>query len=99
MATDSQPTIPAPAWPTSAAEPQRAQPADPAQPRLVTVRPGDSLWGIAAARLGSDASAGAITASWRHIYAGNRRLIGPDPGVIRPGQQLQVDDDSAAIPR
>lgn len=92
------PSIPAPAWPTSA--PDSAAPVAihhppppkaSAQAGVVTVRPGDSLWRIAAARLVPTASDKAITAGWRRIYQANRAVIGPDPGLIRPGQHLHVD--------
>lgn len=47
--------------------------------RTYTVRPGDTLAGIAAA-LG--------LGDWRSLYEANREVIGPDPDVIRPGQVL-----------
>ncbi|MFG2950600.1 LysM peptidoglycan-binding domain-containing protein [Streptomyces adustus] len=43
-----------------------------------TVRPGDTLSGIAA-RHGID---------WQRLYAANRAVIGDDPDVILPGQRL-----------
>jgi nucleoid-associated protein YgaU len=51
--------------------------------REVRVAPGDTLWDIAARRLGAGAS-------WPAIYALNRDVIGPDPGVIGPGQRLAL---------
>jgi LysM domain len=54
----------------------------------VTVRPGDSLWLIAARRLGAGATPRQIDAAWREWYATNRALIGADPNVIHPGQVL-----------
>jgi nucleoid-associated protein YgaU len=53
----------------------------------VVVRPGDSLWRIARVRLpaASDAEVSRAVAA---LYAANRRSIGPDPDVIRPGQHL-----------
>ncbi|NEA91149.1 LysM peptidoglycan-binding domain-containing protein, partial [Actinospica acidiphila] len=45
-----------------------------------TVRPGDTLSGIAA-RHGTD---------WQRLYAANRDVIGDDPDVIVPGQRLDV---------
>jgi hypothetical protein len=56
---------------------------------LVTVRRGDSLWSLAAARLGRRATDARIAVEWPRWYAANRHVIGPDPSVIRPGQQLQ----------
>ncbi len=55
----------------------------------ITVRAGDSLWSIARADLGPDASVGAIDARWRALYAANRVEIGKDPDLIRPGQRLR----------
>jgi nucleoid-associated protein YgaU len=45
------------------------------------VQPNDSLWSIAAWYYGSGAS-------WPRIWAANRAVIGPDPGMIRPGEHL-----------
>lgn len=56
----------------------------------VEVRPGDTLWGIAARALGADASDAAIAAEWPRWYAANAATIGPDPDVLRPGQVLVV---------
>jgi len=49
--------------------------------RTYTVRPGDTLSGIAAGLGMSD---------WRPLYEANRRVIGPDPNLLRPGQVLAV---------
>jgi nucleoid-associated protein YgaU len=54
------------------------------------VRPGDSLWLIAAQRLGSDSSDPLIAAEWPRWYAANRSVIGTDPSVIQPGQVLRA---------
>lgn len=56
----------------------------------VVVRPGDSLWSIAAQELGADASAEAVAARWPQWYAANRDVIGPDPDLILPGQVLRT---------
>lgn len=61
----------------------------PAAPLVVTVAPGDSLWRIAARHLGPDATAPEIAAEWPRWYDANRAVIGPDPDLIRPRQQLQ----------
>jgi hypothetical protein len=52
-------------------------------PVKYVVKAGDTLSGIAKRELGS-------SARWPEIYriAANRRTIGSNPGVIRPGQQL-----------
>jgi len=54
----------------------------------VRVRPGDSLWLIAARRLGPSADAVQVAAAWRRWYAANRTIIGRDPALILPGQVL-----------
>jgi nucleoid-associated protein YgaU len=60
-------------------------------PRSIVVRPGDTLWQIARAHLPQDAADPAVAALVTHLYAVNRRTIGPDPDLIRPGQRLLVD--------
>jgi LysM repeat protein len=49
--------------------------------RTYTVRPGDTLSGIASGLGMSD---------WRPLYEANRGVIGPDPNLLRPGQVLAV---------
>lgn len=56
--------------------------------QAVIVRPGDSLWRIAAAHLGPTATATQIATAWPRWYAANRAVIGPDPNLIQPGQRL-----------
>jgi nucleoid-associated protein YgaU len=56
----------------------------------VRVRPGDSLWLLAAQRLGPHASDAQIAAEWPRWYAANRVVVGPDPDLIVPGQVLHV---------
>jgi LysM repeat protein len=51
-------------------------------PVSYTVRTGDTLSGIA--------TEFAIPGGWPALYAGNRRVIGPDPNVIRPGTVLSL---------
>jgi 3D (Asp-Asp-Asp) domain-containing protein len=51
-------------------------------PVSYTVRTGDTLSGIA--------TEFAIPGGWQALYAGNRRIIGPDPNVIRPGTVLTL---------
>jgi resuscitation-promoting factor RpfA len=62
---------------------------DPGDGQLVTVQAGDSLWSLAAARLGPAATAGQIAAAWPGWYAANRHVIGDDPSLIFPGQRLR----------
>ena len=62
-----------------------------ADPRpVLAVRPGDSLWRIAEQRLPSAASTDQVAALVHRLHHRNRRVIGPDPDLIRPGQRLSV---------
>jgi resuscitation-promoting factor RpfA len=54
----------------------------------VTVRNGDSLWRIAARALPPGSSTTAIDRAWRRWYRANRAVIGPDPGLLHPGEHL-----------
>lgn len=81
---------PAPPDPGSlAAVPLRAQ--EPATGVAeVTVRAGDSLWGICAESLGPLATDVDIALAWPRLYQANRDVIGPDPGLLLPGQVLKM---------
>lgn len=57
---------------------------------VVTVRQGDSLWSLAARQLGHGASDADIARAWPEWYALNADVIGDDPDVIHPGQQLRI---------
>lgn len=61
---------------------------EPGSGHVVVVRPGDSLWAIAAAHLPPGHSAEQVAQAWPRWYAANRCVIGPDPDVIRPGTTL-----------
>jgi hypothetical protein len=82
------------AHPPSAHPPsRRSQPPSPPAAGTalrVLVRPGDSLWRIAAQHLPRDASPARIARTWPRWYAANRAVIGTDPNRIMPGQQLQA---------
>lgn len=54
----------------------------------VRVRPGDTLWGLAADQLGPHPSAAAVARSWPAWFEANRDII-DDPDVIFPGQVLR----------
>ena len=57
------------------------------------VEPGDSLWRIARSVLtadGSTAGSAEVGVYWRAIYAANRHVIGDDPNLIHPGQELEL---------
>ena len=62
--------------------------ADPEVDAAVVVRRGDSLWSIAAARLGAGATDGEIARSWPRWYAANTGRIGTDPHTLHPGMRL-----------
>lgn len=83
--TTSAPAAPAPAVPPPAA-PARA--AAPAASPAVTVATGDTLWDIAAAHLPAGAGVAEIAAAWPRWYEANRDVIGADPDLLVPGQQL-----------
>jgi nucleoid-associated protein YgaU len=73
-------------YPDRAVAPSRPEP-HPAN-RTVLVRPGDSLWVIAARDLGADPTDAEITARWHALYAANQARIGHDPDRIEPGLRL-----------
>lgn len=54
----------------------------------VVVRAGDTLWDVAARALGPHAAPEHIARAWPRWWAANRAVIGPDPGLLRPGQVL-----------
>ena len=56
----------------------------------LTVRPGDSLWSLSAARLGPFASDVDIALDWPRLYQANREVIGANPHLLRPGQILRI---------
>lgn len=56
----------------------------------VVVHRGDSLWSLAAARCGQDASPGDVLAEQRRLYAANSDVIGEDPDQLQPGQVLRL---------
>lgn len=65
-------------------------PTGTAAARRVVVRPGDTLWQLAAGLLPPDADNGAVASLCQVLYSANRTVIGDDPDVIRPGQRLRV---------
>jgi LysM repeat protein len=61
-------------------------------PARYTVTAGDTLAAIAAGL--------AVPGGWPALYAANRRVIGADPGLIRPGTVLVIPRPAApAVPR
>lgn len=59
----------------------------------VVVRRGDSLWSIAAARLGPHATAGEVARAWPRWYTANADDIGTDPHTLLPGMRLTPPTD------
>ncbi|HEY0888024.1 MAG TPA: LysM peptidoglycan-binding domain-containing protein [Nocardioides sp.] len=64
----------------------------------VTVRPGDSLWSIAARRLPRGASDAAVARTSALLHRLNRDVIGDDPDLIHPGQRLRLPDRTLRRP-
>lgn len=60
-------------------------------PQVVTVQPGDSLSGIAKRDCGK-------TGDWTGLYMGNRKVVGPDPDFIVPGERLILDCTERNMP-
>jgi nucleoid-associated protein YgaU len=87
--TGSSTHVPAPVWPGKPTPPPTTPP-PPAHDTTTSerVRAGDSLWLLAARRLGPTAGDRDIAEYWPQLYAANRAVIGPDPSLITPGQQL-----------
>ncbi|HEU4811491.1 MAG TPA: hypothetical protein VFT00_05080 [Nocardioides sp.] len=65
-------------------------PATAAPDRVVVVRPGDTLWGLARRQLPRAADDAAVAARCRLIYELNRDLIGDDPDLIHPALRLRL---------
>ncbi|HTE71829.1 MAG TPA: hypothetical protein VK640_01335 [Actinomycetes bacterium] len=71
----------------------------PARRDAVVVRPGDTLWTLAATRLADGDPADeraddrAVAAAWPRWWHANRAVVGPDPDLIRPGQVLHPPTD------
>jgi len=62
---------------------------EPSTPRSVVVDGGDSLWSITDDLLGG-ASDTAVARAWPALYDANRDVVGRDPNLIHPGQELVV---------
>ena len=59
-----------------------------AAPGPYVVKRGDTLWAIAAKHLPPTATAADIDHNWREWWLVNRGVIGANPNLIRPGQEL-----------
>ena len=92
-ATPKEDDVPVPGWlpttPVVPPQPVALLSRGSAEEHLVTVVRGNTLWAVAARHLGGDASAEEIAEAWPRWYAVNRPVIGADPHLILPGQQLR----------
>ncbi|WP_202977019.1 LysM peptidoglycan-binding domain-containing protein [Ornithinimicrobium flavum] len=95
------PVVPHPGW-TPTPLPPRAVPDQDVTlvttvprevlPDHVVVRRGDTLWDLCARHLGPQATSADIAQEWPRWYAANAEVIGPDPDLILPGQELVVPE-------
>lgn len=69
--------------PQPVAEPPASPVAEPIEGDVYTVRSGDSLSKIAEREYGDPSR-------WMEIYEANREVVGNNPNVIHPGQQLTI---------
>ena len=88
------PETPASTGPAGAPEPEAAAAAatEPAQTQTQTrtVQDGDSLWAITEELVPAGATDADVAAAWPRLYAANLDVVGPDPGLIHPGQVLTL---------
>jgi hypothetical protein len=81
--------LPVPARPTGSAY---------AVPRQrVEVRPGDCLWHLAQRRSPPGATDQEVAEVVARAYRANRRVIGPDPDLLQPGQRLRLPPQRARL--
>jgi nucleoid-associated protein YgaU len=78
--------LPVPARTVSQGDPAQGTAQEPT--RRIEVRAGDCLWDLARSRLPAGAAAGRVADLADATYRRNRAVIGDDPDLIRPGQQL-----------
>ncbi|CAM5585979.1 peptidoglycan-binding protein LysM [Streptomyces spiroverticillatus] len=55
------------------------------EPGTYTVRPGDNLWHIA--------DEAKVPGGWAALYEANKKSVGADPDLIKPGQHLDLSED------
>jgi murein DD-endopeptidase MepM/ murein hydrolase activator NlpD len=67
----------------SAAEPAKAPAATAATASTYTVKPGDTLAKIASAKH--------VKGGWKALYQANKKVIGSNPSLIRPGERLTLN--------
>ncbi len=66
-----------------------------AAPVPYVVKRGDTLWAIAAKHLPPTATAADVDRTWRQWWLANRTVIGANPNLIRPGQELAQPESAA----
>jgi hypothetical protein len=93
LVSDARPAgdaAPRPSWsPDKATSTERSPSERQGSPTgQVAVHRGDTLWSIAAHRLGPKATSADIDAEWHRWFAANRKVIGADANAIEPGQLL-----------
>ena len=64
--------------------------AGPVPRQRVEVRPGDCLWRLTQEHAPTRASSQDVARLVARTYRANRRVIGPDPDLIQPGQRLRL---------
>ena len=82
--------VPSSHRPEPLALPVPGRPEGRAPARALTVRAGDTLWTLAAARLPQGSDDAVVLAAVQRWYARNHRVIGSDPDLLIPGQRLVV---------
>jgi nucleoid-associated protein YgaU len=90
LAARGQFGLPVPARPTGSAYSRPRQ--------RVEVQPGDSLWRLSQKRSSRTASTQDVAHLVERTYRANRRVIGPDPDLIQPGQRLRIPTQRRHIP-
>ena len=71
------------AAPPALPAPMVTSPGHPVHARTVTVKAGDTLWGLARQYLGNGEK-------WHQLYRANRSTVGPDPDLIYPSERIII---------
>lgn len=85
--------LPLPERPAGDLRPPSPAPAEQlpgSRPTRYVVRAGDSLWAISRDQLGPGTTPARTTTYVEHLHALNQSVIGADPDLIQPGQQLRM---------
>lgn len=101
-AADGNDEHPTPHWkPRAAPDAQNVfvRPGRPETESQAVVQEGDSLWSLASAQLGPQATEADIAAHWPRWYERNRAVIGDSPDLILPGQVFEIPDAPETPPR